>query len=195
MKSLVKFVLGVILIAVLSVLVSPIPTYAAVAKLTVVNNSAVEIYTLKARPSGRTAWGSDILGRTTTIPVGGTWTGRLTTGKYDLQASARDGSVVTEIYNVSLTEPYIWTLNLQVHYSLTNYQDEEICYVYIVPSGSNDWGADWLGSSETISVGATWATSLDAGNYDMKLENCRHEALDITYDMHLYNAEEHYTTP
>lgn len=45
----------------------------------------------------------------------------------------------------------------------------DIYYVYISPTSADSWGNDWLGSSETISSGATKTFTVTNGNYDVKL--------------------------
>lgn len=55
---------------------------------------------------------------------------------------------------------------------IINESEETICYVYISPVTSNDWGDDWLGDEETISSEKSRVFNLVAGNYDVLLNDC-----------------------
>jgi hypothetical protein len=48
----------------------------------------------------------------------------------------------------------------------------DICYLYVSPAGSGDWGADRLGAQDTLAPGDSIAVHLTAGNYDTRAEDC-----------------------
>ena len=61
--------------------------------------------------------------------------------------------------------------------TLVNNSGLAVCYVYISPTTDSTWGADWLGSTETISNGASRAFDVAAGTYDLRADDCSHTAL------------------
>jgi hypothetical protein len=55
--------------------------------------------------------------------------------------------------------------------TLVNKLDIPICYVFISPAGSQEWGADWL-RNDTILPGSSYTFSLPAGTYDLSARDC-----------------------
>ena len=66
---------------------------------------------------------------------------------------------------------------------VANQSDYGICYVFISPSESDDWGEDWLDEAETIAPGATRDFEVPAGNYDVKVSNCEFETLTTAWEI------------
>ena len=66
--------------------------------------------------------------------------------------------------------------------TLVNNLDREICYVYISPTDSDDWGEDWLGVADTVPPGGSHTFSLPAGTYDVRAEDCEGNALDEVFN-------------
>ena len=66
---------------------------------------------------------------------------------------------------------------------VANESDYEICYVFISPSESEDWGADWMDSEETILSGGARDFDLPAGTYDVKVSNCELETLATDWEL------------
>lgn len=52
-----------------------------------------------------------------------------------------------------------------------------ICFVNFSSSSDSDWGGDQLGSSETIGPGASRSWNVNAGTYDVRLQDCQHGTL------------------
>jgi hypothetical protein len=56
--------------------------------------------------------------------------------------------------------------------NIANESGETICYLYISPTTSDEWGEDWLGSAGTIASGETRSFDVDPGDYDLRVEDC-----------------------
>ncbi len=61
--------------------------------------------------------------------------------------------------------------------TLVNSSGQVVCYVYISPTTDSTWGADWLGSTETIANGASRTFNVPSGSYDLRADDCSHTAL------------------
>lgn len=69
---------------------------------------------------------------------------------------------------------------------VVNNSDDEICYLYISPTGDEDWGEDQLGDQETIPPGGTWNGSAGVNNvYDLGAFDCAGNMLGAQYGVTL----------
>ena len=75
-------------------------------------------------------------------------------------------------------------------YSLTviNESDSSICYLYVSPDASDNWGSDQLGEDEVLDAGESFEVfNIDPGVYDLRAVTCddeevtRHD-VDFTED-------------
>lgn len=67
-----------------------------------------------------------------------------------------------------------------------NNLDVPICYVYISPTDSDDWGQDWLGDQEVIEPGASRSFSITADqSVDLQVLNCAQEVLDQQFEVYV----------
>ena len=66
-----------------------------------------------------------------------------------------------------------------------NKSSEDICYLYIVPSGSTTWGEGWLGAGKTIPPNKFLRYPLATGMYNLRAENCARETIMETLNTHL----------
>jgi len=55
---------------------------------------------------------------------------------------------------------------------VVNQSPDEVCYVLISSSDSDQWGEDWLSGDETIAPGASKTFTVSAGEHDVQLEAC-----------------------
>ena len=75
-----------------------------------------------------------------------------------------------------------------VAFDLTNGSGVQICYVFLSPSGAQNWGFDRLGVDEGIDVGGATAFIVPAGFYDLLAQDCDQNDiaderdLDVTQD-------------
>lgn len=54
-----------------------------------------------------------------------------------------------------------------------NLADDSICFLYVSPSESSEWGDDQLGENTTIAPGETWSVfDVPPGTYDLRAEMC-----------------------
>ncbi|MBN1246063.1 MAG: hypothetical protein JXC32_00300 [Anaerolineae bacterium] len=72
----------------------------------------------------------------------------------------------------------------EVPLDVVNASDVVICYLYISPSASDQWGEDWLGDNETIEPGFAKTVYLTVGDVvDMQVEDCDGNVLDTQYEI------------
>jgi hypothetical protein len=70
----------------------------------------------------------------------------------------------------------------------------DICYLYISPSTSEDWGDDWLGNTGTIAPGFTATFYVPLGEtIDMQAEDCDGYVLDTQYEVYVTDEGLTYT--
>lgn len=55
---------------------------------------------------------------------------------------------------------------------IVNESEQTICLVHISPVTSDQWGGDWLGEEETISLGESRVFVMTKGDYDILLADC-----------------------
>ena len=55
---------------------------------------------------------------------------------------------------------------------VVNQSPDEVCYVLISTSDSDQWGEDWLSGDETIAPGDSKTFTVPAGEHDVQLEAC-----------------------
>ncbi len=153
------------------------------APVLVVNNSSHEICYLYISPSDSDTWGPDWMGKDTTIPAGSTRTFQVPLGTYDLRADDCDGNALDIQSGILLEKDGItWTLEDIAEASLTliNQLDIPICYILISPSGSAEWGNDWL-DNKTVPPGGSYTFYLPAGTYDLAALDCESNTLVEEY--------------
>ena len=77
---------------------------------------------------------------------------------------------------------------------IENYSDHPICYVYISPSGNDNWGNNWLGENESILPGEAitfWVATSES--IDMQVLDCGQSLLDEQYGIPLTSEGITYT--
>ena len=60
---------------------------------------------------------------------------------------------------------------------VANRSSTSICFVNFSPATDSGWGDDQLGSSETIEPGNTRSWNVNAGSWDVRLQDCNHTVL------------------
>lgn len=69
------------------------------------------------------------------------------------------------------------TSSSEFQIKVVNESPDEICYVLISRSESDEWGQDWLGGDETIVSGSDKTFTVPAGQHDIQLEDCSEAVL------------------
>jgi hypothetical protein len=158
------------------------------ATLTVINNTDTAVWYVYISPSTSSEWGDDLLG-SSTIQPGDSYTFNVTEGTYDLKAEDENHNVMATRFEEYISGDLEWTLSTEgggsASLTLVNNSSDTVCYVYISPSTSSDWGADWLGASETLSTGDSRTFSLEAGTYDLKAEDCSHNEIASEFQQNI----------
>ncbi|HEY88981.1 MAG TPA: hypothetical protein G4N98_04495 [Thermoflexia bacterium] len=98
--------------------------------------------------------------------------------------------VVTKEPAVETEEPPVFEEDEGFTIQVANQSDYGICYVFISPSESDDWGEDWLGSEEKIGPGDTRDFEVPVGTYDVKVSNCEFETLTTAWEIAAAEAVE-----
>jgi hypothetical protein len=70
-------------------------------------------------------------------------------------------------------EPTTGTVALDV----VNNSSDEIAYLYASPQGSENWGADVLGTANSIPPGTSFTVRVPPGTYDLMVEGFQHQEL------------------
>jgi hypothetical protein len=156
--------------------------------LYIVNNSSQTICYFYASFSTDSNWGGDWLGSSNTIPPGVTFTfTNVAPGTYDFKADDCSNNEIATEFGVDIPANDTWTLSdtgsTGDTYDLyiVNNSSYTVCYLYISPDTSSDWGADWLGSA-TIPSGTSYTFySVSPEVYDIKAEDCSGNVI-VTYD-------------
>ena len=69
--------------------------------------------------------------------------------------------------------------------TLYNQSDVAVCYVYLSPTTSDQWGEDWLGASEVIDSGGSRVFRVAMGAYDLRADDCDGNTLDTQWNVDL----------
>jgi hypothetical protein len=154
--------------------------------LTIINDTAYEIWYVYISPSSSSEWGNDWLGDDV-IPAYGSYTFYVSEGTYDLRVEDSSYNVMASRFEEYLTGDSDWTIYLEDEASVTLYNnsDQSVCFVYISPSSSSDWGGDWLGESEILESGYSRSFYLPSGTYDLAAESCDGYLLDEQYSVYI----------
>jgi hypothetical protein len=172
----------------------PTPTTPAMGGITLVNQSGQTVCYVYISPVTDTTWGDDQLGGSEVIETGSSRTFDVAPGAYDLRADDCNRTVLAEERGITVTpEGITWTLTGSaaqppppsggsLAINLVNNLDQAVCYVYIRPGTSTNWGADRLGSA-VIAAGTSQAFNVDAGTYDFRAEDCSRLMIDEQLDV------------
>ncbi|MEW6569167.1 MAG: hypothetical protein AB1449_13580 [Chloroflexota bacterium] len=160
--------------------------------VTLINNSQTTICYVLISPSTSQSWGSDWLGSSETLPPGSSRNFAVAPGQqYDLQALDCDQNTVDQQMQVMITEAGItWTVTggstggqgAAPTVRIVNQTNTAICYVYISPSTSTEWGEDWLGS-DFIAPGTSYNFAVPPGQeYDLRATDCNNNVMAEEYN-------------
>jgi len=83
---------------------------------------------------------------------------------------------------LSISTPEIMQTSM-AELTLINDTSNVICYVFITPIESEDWGDDWLGSDELLSPGDSHTFQIPNGTYHLAALDCGDQILAEEYDV------------
>lgn len=149
------------------------------------NQSGQTICYVRISPTTDTTWGEDWLG-SGEIPDGDSYVfSDISPGAYDLLAEDCNNNEVDVQWDVDISGTYIWDVGGRTTSKLllNNQSGFTICYVRISPTTDDDWGEDWLGSTEVIDPGESRSFEVPTGAYDLRVEDCESEAFSIQRDV------------
>ncbi len=158
--------------------------------ISVTNDSGADICYLFIAPASASDWGEDILGAQDVISAGDTIEFTIAANDtYDLRADNCSEETVEELDDVYLpaTENANWVIDGADGRTedtaaaastgtgeliLLNSSRDTICYLYIAPKSSPDWGEDLLGD-EALAAGDTITFEVDADvEYEALAQDC-----------------------
>lgn len=150
--------------------------------LDVVNETSIPICYLYVAPSTSDEWGDNQLQPGNMIDGGSTFTlTDIPPDTYDLLAQDCSSNGVAQEFGVEFTADGItWTLSSNtVELVLVNESSVTLCYLYVSPSTSDDWGPDQFGDDTIVDPGGTFTlTGIEPGQYDMLVESCDGQSLE-----------------
>jgi hypothetical protein len=104
-----------------------------------------------------------------------------------------DLDTIVETYGVELTANLTYTVSGQltgpgeggpITLTVVNELGVPVCYLFVSPSTSTEWGPDWLGATEVIQPGASRGFAVPAGVlYDFRADDCDHNMLQDEYQI------------
>lgn len=166
------------------------------AVLTLLNYSGENACNVYIAPSGA-GWGDDQLGDTEVVNDGDARTFSLNPGTYDIKVEdcshgqlyleeslAVSGDVSVMMGGVGGIGDAI--ADGAAPLTLINNTGQTVCYVYISPTSNEEsWGGDWLWESEVVDDGVRRTFAVPRGMYDLRIDNCSHEVVDIQMEVDL----------
>jgi len=158
------------------------------------NQSGETICEVNISPSTDQYWREDWLGSSESVANGQSRTFEVDQGTVDMRARDCSDGTIEEEWQVSITASgYQWTVEPRAQIPtgpatlrLVNNLSTAVCYVQISASTEQYWGADWLGSTETIAVGASRDFPVPPGDtYDLRAMDCNQNVLSEQYGIEI----------
>lgn len=75
-----------------------------------------------------------------------------------------------------------------VEVTLINFLAEDVCVIYISPSGSDEWGENWLGEDQTLPPNLEIVFMIPPGTYDLAALDCQGNTLVEVYEREVFEA-------
>lgn len=157
--------------------------------VTLVNDSNQTVCYVLISPTTSDVWGDDWLGPTEVIEPGGQRDFRVDTGTWDALAADCNGNELASAFGVYVEEDLTWTISGELGgpvaggsapILLENDASIDICWVYISPTTSDMWGADWLGV-DIIPAGTAYTFYAETGDWDFQAVACDGSVMDTQF--------------
>ena len=154
--------------------------------ITVDNRSPDEVCYVLISPSSSDMWGDDQLGEDETIAPGDSRTFSMGDDIYDVRVEACSEAAVATAWEVSSDDTVVvGSSGADTRLLVTNSSGVNVCYVFISPSTADDWGEDWMGDMEQLISGESRLFYVEAGTYDLRVDDCDNETLTEEYEVDL----------
>ena len=158
-------------------------------KIEVVNYAPEDICYVYISDSNSIEWGDDQLGNEDTIVTGDSMTFEFPKGEYDARVENCDEVVMETAWRITsnatitagASDATSWVL-------FDNQSSVDVCYVFISPSDSDDWGDDWMGGNENVPSGERRLFYVSPGTYDLLAQDCDRQDLVKVSDVDLMNG-------
>lgn len=158
--------------------------------LTINNQSPLDVCYVFISPIENDNWGDDWLDIETIITPGASMTFDVPAGAHDFLAETCDEATLVTGWDLISDATYTIGGPGFVPVTIYNYLDEDVCYLFISPVTSDDWGEDWLGDDESIPAGGIRVVFVSPDMYDFSAMNCDEQELAYQYDTTVNDALE-----
>ncbi len=148
--------------------------------ITIANQTPIAICEVYASAEASNEWGVDLLSEGQSISPGEDHAFQLPAGVYDLLVRNCDGISVHSSAQLTADTSVLIGGAGTVPLTIENASNAEICYLYHSNQPDGDWGADQLGSVESILPGGQRIFYVPAGSYRLRVEDCSHTLLQET---------------
>ncbi len=140
--------------------------------VTIANRAPMAICYVFISPSEDDSWGDDWLGDDEIIATDERRSFDVPSGTYDVMVRDCDGIPMATFWEIA--QPTTLDVGKAGTHVVTveNDSSTDVCYVYISPSTSENWGDDWLGQKESIKSGSSRHFFVSPGTYDLLAIDC-----------------------
>lgn len=158
----------------------PKPTF----RLRVQNDSPGELCYVYISSSDQQAWGDNWLAAGDAIVPGTAHDFNVPSGTYDVMIRDCNDIAVQTAWKLSAATTVTVGGAGKIALLVVNDSPQELCFLYLPPAGSTDWGADQLGNKESIGIGGKRRLFyIDPGRYDLRGEDCDHQEIQSDLDI------------
>ncbi len=159
-------------------------------RLTIKNNSRLEVLEIQTSPGGTNQWGPDRTGDTTVRPGGTIVLKNLAAGQYDIKIIVEDGDSCV-LKGINPVEQPAWNLTMQwlrgcgetgpahkraaappetgFRVTLNNKSGYTLNEIQVSPAGANKWGPDRTGDQNLKAGESIILKNIETGTYDIKI--------------------------
>ncbi len=140
--------------------------------ITIVNQAPMDACYVFISPSDSESWMDDWLGDDETIATGASRSFNVPQDTFDVMVRDCNGAAMAAFWNID--HDATLTVGKPGAHVLTVVNDSttEVCYIYISPVTTDEWGDDWLGLKETLKGGQARHFFVDPGTYDLLAADC-----------------------
>jgi hypothetical protein len=162
--------------------------------LTITNNSERTVCGMYIALQEATDWGEEQLG-TEVVDPGESHAIEASDGTFSVRANDCDGNLIAEDIEFEIDGPTTWEVeekavdNVLVPsgeagtLTVVNNSSDDVCYVFVSPTGSTTWGSDWLGEDTVLGEGDEQTITVGAAVYDLQAADCDGNAVAEQYEV------------